>query len=226
MSARVANCQDTRQPFGACQPVPADTTYKRKAPAAWVAAGRATAYFKPGWSGLTLCGATKRDGTPCGRLPVKGSTACYVHGGAFVRWKRLSTIPRCEAVTTNGTQCVHAALEGPKWKHRTPNPEGLCPRHANRGAAGKRVTRVDAGQRVRYRPAPVTRGSAPANARTYMRGTPPPELRATQAWQRATRHADKATLMRAWEQRESSPALWREAVRDMLAGGEVKHDGG
>ena len=49
---------------------------------AWRAA-MAMAAFRPGWTNRTRCRATKRDGTPCGRLAMTryGLSVCGAHGG-------------------------------------------------------------------------------------------------------------------------------------------------
>ena len=43
----------------------------------------AMAAFRPGWTNRTRCRATKRDGTPCGRLAMTryGLSVCGAHGG-------------------------------------------------------------------------------------------------------------------------------------------------
>lgn len=193
---------------------------KRRAPAAWLAAMRRVS-FQPGKPGKIMCSAPKRDGNPCGNLAVKGSRACQHHGGGRVRHRLRTMRPRCCAQTVDGAQCEHVAMEGSQYD-RKPNRDGLCARHARRLAEGLPVTRMHAGQRVPYMRAPATRGSASAhgNARTYMSEAPPPELRATEAWRRASTLAQRAALLRAWEQRETSPALWRQAVRLAMAGEE------
>jgi hypothetical protein len=50
------------------------------APPAFLEAAKQT-QFKPGRPGCRICSAVKRDGTPCGRLALKGFVGCEAHGG-------------------------------------------------------------------------------------------------------------------------------------------------
>lgn len=83
--------------------------------------------------------------------------------------------------------------------------------------AGQRVQRVPAGQRVRYMPAPESKRGVRAGQRSHVDAQPPPELRATPAWRSATTHHQRAALIRAWTQRETSPSMWRDAVRRVMS---------
>jgi hypothetical protein len=51
------------------------------APAAFLEAAKRT-QFKPGRPGHRVCSATKRDGTPCRMLALRGMKICLAHGGA------------------------------------------------------------------------------------------------------------------------------------------------
>ena len=55
-------------------------TGRKTAPAAFLEAAKQT-QFKPGRPGCRICRATKRDGTPCGRLALKELRVCEAHGG-------------------------------------------------------------------------------------------------------------------------------------------------
>lgn len=44
--------------------------------------------WKDGRAPAVLCGATRRDGTPCKRPPIQGATVCRAHGGAAPQVKR------------------------------------------------------------------------------------------------------------------------------------------
>lgn len=44
--------------------------------------------WKDGRAPSVLCGATRRDGTPCKRPPIQGATVCRAHGGAAPQVKR------------------------------------------------------------------------------------------------------------------------------------------
>ena len=61
------------KPWGGC----------KTAPAAFLEAAK-HAGFKPGRPGYRICSATKRDGSPCGRLALKGLKVCEAHGGFSV----------------------------------------------------------------------------------------------------------------------------------------------
>jgi hypothetical protein len=56
---------------------------KITAPAAFLEAAKLAA-FRPGRPGYRVCHATKRDGTPCGRLALRDMKVCGAHGGYSV----------------------------------------------------------------------------------------------------------------------------------------------
>jgi hypothetical protein len=55
---------------------------RKTAPAAFLEAAKQT-QFRPGRPGCRICSATKRDGTPCGRLALRDFAVCEAHGGVL-----------------------------------------------------------------------------------------------------------------------------------------------
>ena len=53
---------------------------RKTAHAAFLEAAKKT-QFRPGRPGCRICSATKRDGSPCGRLALKELRVCEAHGG-------------------------------------------------------------------------------------------------------------------------------------------------
>jgi hypothetical protein len=74
----------------------------KMAPPAFLAAAKLAA-FKPGRPGYRLCRATKRDGTPCGRLALREFAVCEAHGGlrALARQGKLQSSGRTAAFKAN-----------------------------------------------------------------------------------------------------------------------------
>jgi hypothetical protein len=76
---------------------------------AFMEASKATR-FKPRREGARICTATKRDGTPCRMLALKGIAVCGAHGG-FSAWARRGILQK-----TGKKQAIHArraaAIEG------------------------------------------------------------------------------------------------------------------
>jgi hypothetical protein len=70
----------------------------KTAPAAFLESAKQT-QFKPGRPGYRLCNATKRDGTPCGRLALRDFAVCEAHGGlrALARQGKLQPSGRTAA---------------------------------------------------------------------------------------------------------------------------------
>jgi hypothetical protein len=75
-------------PFGGC----------KVAPVAFLEAAKKVR-FKPGRPGYRICSATKRDGTPCGRLALRDLSVCEAHGGflALARQGKLQSSGRTAA---------------------------------------------------------------------------------------------------------------------------------
>lgn len=59
---------------------------QKVAPKAFLEAAKRT-YFQPGRANHRKCSATKRDGTACGMLAIKGMKVCGAHGG-YRQWGR------------------------------------------------------------------------------------------------------------------------------------------
>jgi hypothetical protein len=76
------------KPFGGC----------KTAPRAFLEAAK-LAGFKPGRPGYRICNATKRDGSPCGRLAMRDLKVCEAHGGFSIlaRQGKLQPSGRTEA---------------------------------------------------------------------------------------------------------------------------------
>jgi hypothetical protein len=64
----------------------------KSAPAAFLEAAK-IAGFKPGRPGYRLCGATKRDGTPCRRLAMRDCKGCEAHGGILALARQGKFLP-------------------------------------------------------------------------------------------------------------------------------------
>jgi hypothetical protein len=79
---------------------------RKVAPAAFIETGKQFG-FKPGRPGYRICSATKRDGSPCGRLALKGFKVCEAHGGLrmLARQGKLQSTGRTAAFRA-------AAVEG------------------------------------------------------------------------------------------------------------------
>jgi hypothetical protein len=77
------------------------------APAAFLEAGQRNA-FKPGRPGYRICSATKRDGSPCGMLALKGLKVCGAHGGFSIlaRQGRLQPTGRTAALKATRANAV------------------------------------------------------------------------------------------------------------------------
>jgi hypothetical protein len=61
--------------------------------AAWKAVMKQHEWRK-GRPGLRMCSRPKRDGSPCGKLAMRGTTVCLTHGGRMVaanrkRWEAI-----------------------------------------------------------------------------------------------------------------------------------------
>lgn len=189
---------------------------KRTAPAALLAA---QVRFLPGWPGRKRCKSKRRrDGEPCQLLAAHGMDTCHVHHSGMRA--RLLTLrrARCEAWTWKrpSRQCKHAAAKG----------SHLCAWHARLAAEGHTDARgrgfmlVSPGQRQRHRPKlakPVTPHERDHRQARGRARTVPPELGALSVWRMCTGQHDRAALVNAWAQRDTSPGLWREAVRAVLA---------
>ena len=79
------------------------------APAGFLEAGKRNA-FKPGRPGYRVCSATKRDGTPCRRLAMKGCKGCESHGGILALARQGKFQPSGRTAAFNATR--PKAVEG------------------------------------------------------------------------------------------------------------------
>lgn len=170
------------------------------------------------------CQAVKRDGTPCRKHAVKGGKRCDVHGGWWEMHRRNATVPRCKVSCVGHNcrkrQCSFPATFGPSW-NRKPHPEGLCTYHAGQRARGANLRAVPAFQRIAFMPPKPVR-SKRLNRASHTDGpagkdqAAPLELARLEVWRVARGPKERAFLAQAWAQRETSPALWRKAVRDVV----------
>ena len=87
---------------------------RKTAPAEFLAAAK-IAGFKPGRPGYRLCGARKRDGSPCRRLAMRGCKGCESHGGIRALARRGEFQPSGRTALFKAERA--AAVEG-----RSPSP--------------------------------------------------------------------------------------------------------
>ena len=84
------------------------------APVAFLEAAKRTR-FKPGRPGHRVCCATKRNGSPCGRLALTGLMVCEAHGGfrVLARQGKLQPLGRTAAfrAAANESRSTGAPLE-------------------------------------------------------------------------------------------------------------------
>lgn len=200
-----------------------DQPRKREAPATWLAK------VMPMWRGEkrvpgVRCQAVKRDGTPCRKHAVKGGKRCDVHGGWWELHRRNATIPRCKVSCVGHNvrkrQCSFPAMMGSRWD-RKPHPEGLCTYHAGQRARGVNLRAVPSFQRIAFMaPKPVRskrlHRSSLVHGERGLDQTADAELIRLEVWRIARGPKERAFLAQAWAQRETSPALWRKAVRDVM----------
>jgi hypothetical protein len=90
---------------------------RKTAPEAFLASARLMA-FKPGRPGYRVCSSLKRDGTPCGRLAMRGLKVCEAHGG-------FQALARAGKLQPSGRTAAFKAL-------RAAAPEGRSPSASSR----------------------------------------------------------------------------------------------
>ena len=88
-----------KKPYGACT----------EASPEFLAAAQRTK-FQPGRPGYRICAATKRDGTPCRRLAMKGCKGCESHGGILALARQGKFQPSGRTAAFNATR--PKAVEG------------------------------------------------------------------------------------------------------------------
>jgi hypothetical protein len=84
----------------------------KTAPPAFLEAAKIAA-FRPGRPGYRLCNATKRDGTPCGRLALRDFAVCEAHGG-------LRALARQGKLQSSGRTAVFKAARAAAVEGRSP----------------------------------------------------------------------------------------------------------